>query len=174
MNPELQAVHFFVPEHHISNIVPFGEGNINDTFAVTLQSGEQRILQRLNPDVFPDPELVMRNIRLVLDHLAKQLQEGGSGRDNFTPLSLYRGKTGDCYRADDGSIWRLMNMVKDCRTCQSVSTVNQARELGKGLGFFHRMLSTLDSGKLADTLPGFHDTPEYLRKYDAVRSSPLY
>jgi len=171
LNPPFRAALFFLSEHDISDIVPFGTGNINDTFLVTLRSGEQRVLQRLNPEVFPDPERIMRNIRLVLDHLGKQMRSETYGEDNFIPLLLYEGKTGDWYRAEDGSVWRLMSMVRDCRTCRSISDANQARELGKGLGFFHRMLSTLDPGKLGDTVPGFHNTPEYLRRFDDVLSA---
>ncbi len=171
MNPPREAALFFLPGHAVAAIVPFGSGNINDTFEVTLHSGEQRILQRLNPDVFPDPERVMRNIRMVLDHLAKQVQGEAGRQDGFIPLTLYEGRTGPWYLDGDGAVWRLTGRIRDCRTRPSVATANQARELGRGLGFFHRMLGSLDAGKLADTLPGFHNTPAYLRKFDEISSS---
>jgi hypothetical protein len=171
LNPPLKAALFFLPVRDIVDIIPFGAGNINDTFSVTLHSGEQRILQRLNPEVFPDPVPIMENIRIVLDHFEKQMQKEGAGEDNFIPLMLYEGKTGSWYQDEDGAVWRLMNMIKDCRTCQNVSDLNQARELGKGLGFFHRILNTFDPEKLADPLPDFHNTPEYLRRFDTINSS---
>ena len=36
------------------------------------------------------------------------------------------------------------------------------------LGQFHRLLSSMNPLSLRDTLPGFHETPKYLEKYDTV------
>jgi len=40
------------------------------------------------------------------------------------------------------------------------------------LGFFHALIHDLPVRLLHDTLPGFHVTPEYLARYEAVAASP--
>jgi len=59
-------------------IEPLGNGNVNDTYRVTLKApGVQSfVLQRLNTRVFPQPELVMGNLRTFSDHVASQLANG--------------------------------------------------------------------------------------------------
>jgi Ser/Thr protein kinase RdoA (MazF antagonist) len=168
MKPELRAALFFVPEEDIADIVPFGAGNVNDTFLLTLATGEERILQRVNPAVFPEPVLVMRNLRLVSEHLRASSARQETNVSPFQPVFLYGGRAGDAYLAEDGAAWRLLSRIGGGRTRRSISTANQARELGRVLGLFHRLLSSLDPTLLADPLPGFHDTPRYLARYDQV------
>lgn len=170
LKAELRAAAFFLAEDTVTSISPLGEGNINDTFTVTLRSGESRILQRLNPSVFPQPQAVMHNMRTVIDHLRQELGKISAGSETFRVLSLYPGRSGDWYEAEDGSAWRMMSMLGDSISCSSVSDPGQARELGSGLGFFHRLLSSLDPEKLYDTLPEIHNTSKYLNAYDNILS----
>lgn len=173
MKPELRAALFFMPVQDIADIVPFGAGNVNDTFLLTLASGEERILQRVNPAVFPDPGLVMRNLRRVTDHLRQtSARHQMEVTHPFQPVILHGGRSGDAYLAEDGAAWRLLSMIRGGHARQTVTTENQARELGRSLGLFHRFLSSLDPATLADPLPGFHVTPRYLAHYDAVCVRP--
>ncbi|MFC1513244.1 phosphotransferase enzyme family protein, partial [Thermodesulfobacteriota bacterium] len=78
-----------------------------------------------------------------------------------------------CHGADflvDGqqNHWRLCSFIDQTRTLDRVDNPEQARQVGAGLGRFHRLLSDLDARTLHDTLPGFHDTPGYLALYDAL------
>jgi Ser/Thr protein kinase RdoA (MazF antagonist) len=168
LKPERLAALFFVPAEDVADLVPFGAGNVNDTFLLTLVTGEERILQRINPTVFPEPLLIIRNLRLVSEHLRSAIARQEANAPPFQPVLLYKGKAGDAYLAEDGSAWRLMGRISGGHTRQSISTARQARELGRGLGLFHRLLSTLDPAVLADPLPGFHVTPRYLASYDQV------
>lgn len=172
MKPELQAALFFVPELNIVDIAPLGAGNVNDTFLLTLATGEERILQRVNPAVFPEPLLVMRNLRLVSEHLRMASARQEADVHPFQPVLLCGGRAGDVYLAEDGAPWRLLHRISGGHTRQSVNSAKQARELGRGLGLFHRLLSTLDPTGLADPLPGFHVTPAYLASYDLVCARP--
>lgn len=171
MKAALRAATFFLAGHDIARIQPFGAGNINDTFLVRLHSGGQRILQRLNPAVFPEPVRVMDNVRLVTEHLRQERDRNGIAPEKFRIISLFPGRTGDFYRAADGSVWRLMTFIADSRTCQVIRREKQAGELGRALGIFHRLVSGLDPGRLAETLPGFHLTPRYLQHYDRIAAS---
>lgn len=171
MKSALPAARFFLSEQNIIRLEPFGTGNVNDTFLVTLPRNRQMVLQRLNPDVFPDPLLVQRNIRLVITHLASQVRGNQELKNRFTPLIVYQGKNGDSYQDEEGGVWRLVNRVPG-NTCETINNPSQAEELGRCLGIFHRLLSTLAPTELGDTLPGFHHTPACLEQYDRVRMNP--
>lgn len=170
MKPEFQAILFFVSGEDIQTIVPIGDGNINDTFMVTLRSGERRILQRLNPSVFAHPEKVMHNMRRVLAHFFHEMQRARVSTQikQFTLPILYPGKHGDWYTAQDGSAWRLMSMISNSISIKRVSRPDEAKQLGRALGIFHRLLSSFDAAALEETLPGFHDTQKYLHNYDRI------
>ena len=54
---------------------PWGSGHINETWAVTLEGGAVRraILQRINTEVFRDPDSLMANVTRVTRHLTAKL-----------------------------------------------------------------------------------------------------
>lgn len=49
---------------------PFGSGHINDTFKLETPDGSV-ILQKINTDIFKDPDGMMDNITKVTNHLAE-------------------------------------------------------------------------------------------------------
>ena len=59
------ASHFLF-EKGETHIAPYGNGHINDTFCVSVDTGADRpvryILQKVNRYVFPEPEGVIENI----------------------------------------------------------------------------------------------------------------
>ncbi|NEQ55493.1 MAG: aminoglycoside phosphotransferase family protein, partial [Leptolyngbya sp. SIO3F4] len=65
-------------------------------------------------------------------------------------------------------VWRGLSFVHSTTTFDTIQDHDHAREIGYGLGCFHSLLSDLPPEQLADTLPGFHITPNYLRQYDTV------
>lgn len=171
MNTVHQAALFFLAQDEIDRIIPFGSGNVNDTYLVTLHSGGRRILQRLNPSVFPNPELVVHNTRLVTDHLLAAAACRTGSDSVYQPVRMFAGQKGDAWLDETGAAWRMLEMINGCRTLHSVSTEQQAGELGRCLGLFHTFLADMSPDTLADPLPGFHDTPGYLEQYDRVLSS---
>ena len=66
----------FHPPEQIAGIQQLGSGNVNDTFLVTLADSASRqafVMQRLNTEVFEQPELVMRNLLRLGDHVEQKL-----------------------------------------------------------------------------------------------------
>ena len=61
-------VSLFNIEGTVCEIKPLGEGLINDTFRVITAEEDKPnyVLQRVNHVVFPDVDMVMRNIRVTL------------------------------------------------------------------------------------------------------------
>ena len=70
----------FAYEGTISEIKPLGEGLINDTYKVKTAEADKPdyVLQRVNHNVFPDVDMVMRNIDAVTTHIRKKLAAEGT------------------------------------------------------------------------------------------------
>jgi hypothetical protein len=164
----------FRPQGKVINLREFGNGNINSTFLVTVDAAVERhfVLQRINTQVFRRPELVMQNMRIAIEHMQCRLEHlpRRGGRRWEMPRILLAQDGGDHWLAPDGSFWRALTLIEDSRSFDTVRDAAHAGEVGYALGMFHMLLSDLPSGRLADTLEGFHVTPRYLRHYDEVLS----
>lgn len=168
------AYHFQLPGK-ILDVQQYGSGRINDTFVITLESDteERVILQRINNRVFPHPERIMSNMRMVLEHIKKRVaEERQSNPDStWTVPDIIRAHNGkDCICDDHGSFWRVLSFVRAAAGV-IIMGVSHAKEIGAGLGRFHNLLHDLDSGKLYRVLEGFHVTPLYIRIYEKAITS---
>ncbi len=173
-NPAYICAQFQLPGKVIA-IEPWGNGNINDTFVVHLavEPAKRCILQRINNQVFPRPELIMENIRRLTDHMRRQLEAENISPADWRLLELYStGNGADFFRADS-SVWRMLSFIEKAECHEKIKDQNHAHETGRGLGLFHRLVSNLDPTAMHDTLPGFHRTPQYLKIYDSrIKSGP--
>jgi Ser/Thr protein kinase RdoA (MazF antagonist) len=151
----------------VQEIRHLGAGNVNDTYLVTLADGSKRILQRLNARIFRHPGQVMENLRIVHDHLHRQLGREHCGR--WQVPEVYVCPDGGDYVLDaDDSFWRMLGFIEGARTYDTIQDGWHGREIGRALGRFHRLLGTLAPERLHDVLPGFHVTPAYLAAYDSI------
>ncbi len=162
----------FKPQGQVIDIQAFGNGNINDTFLVNLDSREENhfILQRINTQVFRQPELVMQNMRTFTEHVRKRLQHVplSAGRCWKVPRVLLTQNDQDYWIAPEGSFWRALSFIDASQSFDTIQDIKHAREVGYALGTFHSLISDLPPERLADTLEGFHITPRYLQHYDEV------
>ncbi len=162
----------FASRSRVLDLREYGQGNVNDTFLVTLEAGEERhfILQRLNPRVFRRPELVMRNLCTVSDHVRQRLERAplSPGRRWELPRVLLTQDGQDHFIDPGGSFWRALSFINAAQTFDTIQNLEHGQEVGSALGIFHHLLSDLPPDRLADTLPGFHLTPGYLAHYDEV------
>jgi Ser/Thr protein kinase RdoA (MazF antagonist) len=161
----------FASRGSVSAIEPFGNGNINDTFFVSVdEAGKEKfILQRINTKVFRHPQLVMQNMCVYTQHVHDRLQRSPLDRRWEVPQVLLT-PTAQSYIHDNGSYWRAISYIPDSQSFD-VLTSQQAPEVGYALGMFHNLISDLPPDRLADTLEGFHITPLYLQQYEKVCSS---
>src|SRR6476646_1110075 len=76
LDPLVAIADQFAHQGKITSVQAFGNGNINDTFLVALDDPDQTrfVLQRINTQVFRHPELVMRNMRILTEHVSDRLQ----------------------------------------------------------------------------------------------------
>ena len=162
----------FTPQGQVLDLREYGHGNVNDTFLVTVTGAAEPhfILQRLNLHVFRRPELVMGNLRIVSDHVARRLARAplSGGRRFELPRVLLTRDGRDHVIDPGGSFWRALSFIEAAETFDTIKDAGHAREVGYALGTFHNLLSDLAPEHLSDTLPGFHLTPGYLAHYDEV------
>jgi Ser/Thr protein kinase RdoA (MazF antagonist) len=162
----------FIVQGEIVDIQAFGSGNINDTFLVMLTAAPEQhlILQRINTQVFRQPQRVMQNMRTISDHIHRRLQDRPlpAGQRWEVPRVLSTQDAQDIWIDDAGSCWRAISFIEASRSLDTIQNRTQAEAVGYALGTFHELISDLPPCRLADTLEGFHITPRYLQHYEQV------
>ena len=133
-------------------LAPLGSGNINDTWLCTSVQGEKLVLQRINTIVFPYPDRIMHNYRVVLAHLrSKNL--------NLELPGLIPGIDGQGYLFDEeGNCWRAVDYLAGSVAVEHAENPQQAQQAAAAVGSFLNGLADLDPQMVQDTLPGFHDS----------------
>jgi len=162
----------FKPQGKVVATEEYGNGNVNDTFLVTLDSKEEKhfILQRINTQVFRRPELVMLNMRTFSEHVHNRLQHAplSQGRRWEVVRVLLTDDGQDHWIDPEGSFWRGTSFIDGSQSFDTIEDIEHGKEVGFALGMFHNLLSDLPTEKLVDTLEGFHITPGYLHHYHEV------
>ena len=87
----------------VVDILPLGEGFINDTYVVTTEKSRY-ILQRKNHNIFPDVPAMMDNIQRVTTHLKAKVREQG-GDPEREVLTVVPSKDGQLYYCDGENFW---------------------------------------------------------------------
>ena len=169
----------FHPRERITEIRALGSGNVNETFLVTHEGSYQGgqngafVMQRLNTNVFERPDLVMRNLVALGEHVQRRLA---------APPPELQGRRWEVPRVvpcrqqshwveHNGQFWRSISYIGAATTTDVIRGCDHAHEVGYGLGMFHSLISDLPASDLADTLENFHVTPSYLERYDCVLTS---
>ncbi|MEY4776185.1 MAG: hypothetical protein RL759_698, partial [Verrucomicrobiota bacterium] len=79
----------FDVQGRLVTVEPYGSGNVNDTYLAIFRTtfSEQRfIVQRVRKAVFPDPEAIMQNMRVLTDHCHAKLEAESDGADRIWQL----------------------------------------------------------------------------------------
>jgi Ser/Thr protein kinase RdoA (MazF antagonist) len=163
----------FAHPGRVVTVRPFGSGNINDTFLVTVADGldTRFVLQKINTRVFLQPALVMQNMRIFTQHVCDKLHRENIDLERRwdVPLVLLTADNQDHWvEPNDNTYWRAISFIDDSRTIDTIEDTKHGWEVGYALGRFHHLIGDLDPAQLADTLPGFHITPQYLADYQQV------
>jgi Ser/Thr protein kinase RdoA (MazF antagonist) len=176
MKPSHVVQRFAIPGSLVY-IAAIERGNVNDTYQAVFRAGAsvcRVILQRISRRVFPDPEAIMRNLRVVTDHVRRGVERdtAATGREWGFPQMIRTRDGADVLRDAQGDYWRALTMVDGAASYDKVRGAEHAHEAGVVLGCFHRLISDIDISRLHDPLPGFHILPEYLRNYDRTMTTP--
>lgn len=145
---------------------PYGNGHINDTY-VTGAIWPRFILQRINHNVFKNPEQVMSNIVAVTEHLRKKIIQSGRDpkRETLTVIRTLDGCS--YYKSASGNYYRMYLFIEGARTYEVVEKSEHFYSAAKAFGRFQKLLSDFPVDSLYITIPDFHNTKvrfENLRK----------
>lgn len=140
----------------------YGFGHINDTFAVTFEKEDgnthRYILQRINHNIFKEPELLMNNIKNVTKYLRNAIIQNG-GDPNRETLTLILTLDGKCFYKDpNGNYWHGYIFIEDATSYQTVEKPEHFYKSGKAFGKFQKLLSEYPAKTLTETIPNFHNT----------------
>ena len=141
----------------ISDIIPLGNGLINDTFRVnTAEPGTpDYVLQRINHAIFTDVDLLQHNIEAVTRHLRKKLEAEGAEDIERRVLRFLETDSGKTYYYDGDSYWRLSVYIPDTQTVDAI-TPESSYDCGRAFGRFEAQLTDLQE-PLGETIPDFHN-----------------
>ena len=165
------AIYAFGFGTQCSYVKPFGEGHINETYAVYMPGADGTdvplyVLQRININVFKNPDQVMDNIFGVTEYLRNVIREEGGDLDRET-LSYIKTKSGETYFEDaDGQPWRCLHYVPNSVCYQMVERPEQFYQSALSFGHFLKQLGDYPAESLYETIPKFHDTAKRFRDFE--------
>lgn len=149
-------------EGDLAHVEPCNLGHINDTYVLTFNTPQgtarRYVLQRINHNVFRDPESVMRNIEAVTAHLRRKIEAAGGDplRETINLVPTVDGRT--WIRTPEGEYWRAMLYIEGARTYETIEDPKHFYSAGKAFGNFMRLLDDFPADTLTETIPQFHNT----------------
>lgn len=152
----------FIDFDQIISLQPLGQGLVNDTFLVEYSKKnktEKCVLQRINHEVFRQPEAVMENLQVVATHLSEQ--------EDY-PLQILAplpSDEGAFLFQDEKGYWRVFPFFEDTFSVEKMNSPEQAFEAAKAFGAFLRGLGGIKMEELRPTIPGFHDGMQRLAAF---------
>ena len=132
----------------------YGSGHINDTFKADDIRGASYILQRINTDIFPDPDAMMENISRVTAHIRSK---GGRSLE----VLGYKNP------------WRLYAFITGVKTIDLIENAEQAFFAANAFAGFQNALADLPAPRLNEILPKFHNTVSRLELLDAAAKADV-
>ncbi len=159
----------FEVEGEVLEFPPYGSGHINDTFAPKIKDKNGKvtryILQRINTNIFRDPEGLMENVVGVTSYLKGIICENGGDplRETLTIIPTLDGKA--FYRNPaTGNCWRMYIFVEDTISYDLVEKPEDFYMSAKSFGRFQLLLAHYPAASLHETIPNFHNTVDRFAK----------
>ncbi|TAD85952.1 MAG: aminoglycoside phosphotransferase family protein, partial [Bacteroidetes bacterium] len=144
-----------------NSLKPYGNGLINSTYTIESDT-DCYILQRINNQVFKQPQQLSHNLNVLSGHLQTHHPE------YFLPLPI-RNMTEDSHSyAENGDCFRLTKFVAGSQVVDVVADSNQAYQAALQFGQFTRIFSALDANQLQITIPQFHDLSYRFQQFGAA------
>ncbi|MCM1025068.1 MAG: aminoglycoside phosphotransferase family protein [Roseburia sp.] len=164
-----EVISHYFQEGRLLEIQPYGGGHINDTFLITCEAegcGQKRyILQRMNHNIFKNPQLLMENVINVTEYLRGVILARGGDPDRET-LNVVRTTDGASYYEDSShNFWRVLFYIEDTLCLDQAETPADFYDSGAAFGNFQRMLTDYPAETLHETIPNFHNTVSRFRDF---------
>ena len=146
----------------------YGSGHINDTFKIECCQGNKTqsyILQRINHEIFTDPESLMKNISGVTSFLRKKIIAAGGDPMRET-LNIVKSRDGrEWYRDSQGNYWRAYIFIENATSYDMVRSQEDFYQSGRAFGRFQQLLADYPAEELTETIPDFRNTPVRLETF---------
>ncbi len=163
---DIQQIHQFRLGGAVVHLSRFGNGHINDTYLVVVDTGQEYVLQRINQSVFKDARAVMENIAAVTAHLR------ATAHTPREVLALVPTVQGAMWLEDEaGAFWRLFNFISDSVCLEKAETPEDFFESARAFGRFQKQLEDFPAHTLHETIPDFHNTPSRYAQLKAAISA---
>lgn len=166
------AISQFAIEGTLTEKQPYGNGHINDTFLLTYKTSsggcKRYILQRMNHNIFKNPQQLMENLVHVTEYLRKIITANGGEPDRET-LNAVKTVNGGSYYEDEGqNFWRVFLFIENTLCLEQVENKKDFYDSAVAFGNFQRLLADFPAHTLYETIPNFHNTPSRFRDFKAA------
>ncbi|WP_323611607.1 aminoglycoside phosphotransferase family protein [Erysipelothrix enhydrae] len=162
-----EIVKAFYLSGDVKEIVPFGNGHINDTYRVVCTQGSY-VLQRINHEIFLDPNGLIDNIEKVTKHIRqKVIKRGGDPSREVLDL-IPTIHDNYVFKSEMGDFWRAYNLIENSKSLERVENSEDFYRSGVAFGSFQKDLEDFPVESLNLTIQDFHNTPK--RYEDFIKS----
>lgn len=151
---KLLLSHFGISVSSDDDVIPYGDGHINDTYITNTEP--KYILQKINTNIFKDAARLMKNVELVTEHLTKKILQNG-GNPEVETLNIIKTTDGQPYYEYEGNCYRVYRFINGI-SYNLPETNDQLFEAGKAFGKFQNELADFDASALYESIPDFHNT----------------
>lgn len=161
-NKEVQSIfkHFNI-DGQVVEISYFSNGLINTSCKITAVVDNQikeYVLQKINKNVFKNPEQVMENISSVTNYIKQKINARGESSRRRV-LKFYKADNDKYYTIDEnGDYWRMYKYVDHSIALNESNDPKVLEETGKAFGEFQQLLADFPAKELNIIIPHFHNT----------------
>lgn len=141
----------------IESIHTFGSGLINHTWVIEAQN-KTYILQRINHEVFKQPEFIDENINAIATYLK-------ANNPNYLFTVPVTNRYHQTLTHTEEGYFRMFEFVENSKTYDVVKAPELAFEAAKQFGKFTRILCGFPADTLKITLPDFHNLSLRYRQF---------
>jgi len=152
----------------------YGNGHINDTFLIIFRQNDgamvKYILQRMNHEIFKNPDQLMQNICGVTDFLKDKISENHGDIDRESMNVIFTRKNEPYFKDSIGSYWRAYQFIVDATSYEQVEKPEDFYQSALSFGHFQNLLADYEADRLYETIPDFHNTPVRFKHFlEAIR-----
>ena len=155
--------HFGLSSDHVT-LKPIGNGHINTTMLLKSQDNAV-VVQKLNTDVFPNPEQLVENARLIEKHLNDKHVKGEYSLEIIRHVPTIKN---DFLVEYDQGVWRALEFIGGSYSEDVVANISQAQTAANAFGQFALALQDFQAEQLHHVIPDFHNLA---MRFDAFRKA---
>lgn len=153
-----EVIKEFCFDGDVIEVVPFGNGHINDAYRVICSQGSY-VLQKINHKIFLDPRGLIKNIEKVTNHIRKKVLIRG-GDPSREVLNLIPTRHQEyIFQSEVGAFWRAYNLIDNSMSLDLVDNIEDFYRSGVAFGSFQKDLEDFPVDTLNLTIQDFHNTP---------------